>query len=162
MLNLNKIVQGIVITLGLIVSVLAVPWILESSTGAIGPAILIIGFACACVALVRPRAACIAAFEVIYLDYFKKIAVYYGEVSELTIIQVLVVGMVTMLCVYLGVIIQFILGRTALRDADFLLLGGTGVVALATFAVVYAQSRSVAQAGQMAVNLTIYARVWLS
>lgn len=158
MLNLNKIVQGIVITLGLIVSVLAVPWILESSTGAIGPAILIIGFACACVALVRPRAGLyIAAFEVIYLDYFKKIAVYYGEVSELTIIQVLVVGMVTMLCVYLGVIIQFILGRTALRGADFLLLGGTGVVALATFAVVYAQSRSVAQAGQMAVNLTIYA-----
>jgi hypothetical protein len=158
MINLNKIVQGIVIAVGLIFSVLAVPWILESSTGAIGPAVLIIGFACACIALVRPRVGLyVAAFEVIYLDYFKKIAVYYGEVSELTIIQVLVVGMVTILCVYLGVIIQFILGRTALRGTDFFLLGGMGALTLVTFAVMYAQSRSVAQAGQMAVNLSIYA-----
>jgi hypothetical protein len=157
-INHHKIVQGIVITLGLIFCVLAVPWILESSTGAIGPAILVIGFAGACLALVRPRVGLyIAAFEVIYLDYFKKIAVYYGEVSELTIIQVLVVGMITILCVYLGVLIQFILGRAALRGVDFFLFGGMGVLALAAFAVMYAQSRSVVQAGQMAVNLSIYA-----
>jgi len=158
MINPNKIVQGTAVTFGLIFSVFAVPWILESSTGAVGPTIVIVGFACSCVALMRPRTGLyIAAFEVIYLDYFKKIAVYYGEVSELTIIQVLVVGMVTILCVYLGVIIQFILGRTALRAADFFLFGGMAVLALATFAVVYAQSRSMAQAGQMAVNLSIYA-----
>lgn len=158
MIDLNRIVQGIIITVGLILSVLAVPWILESSTGAIGPAILIVGFAGACIALVRPRAGLyLAAFEVIYLDYFKKLAVYYGEVSEFTIIQVLVVGMVTILCVYLGVVIQFILGRTVLRGIDFVLFGGMGVLALAAFAVVYAQSRSIAQAGQLAVNLSIYA-----
>jgi hypothetical protein len=158
MINPNKIIQGFAITFGLIFSVLAVPWILESSTGAIGPAILILGFGCACVTLARPRAGLyIAAFEVIYLDYFKKIAVYYGEVSELTIIQVLVVGMATILCVYLGVIIQFVLGRAALRGADFLLFGGMGVLTCITFAVAFAQSRSVFQAGQMAVNLSIYA-----
>ncbi len=158
MIDLNRIVQGIVITIGLILSVLAVPWILESSTGAIGPAILIVGFAGACIALVRPRAGLyLAAFEVIYLDYFKKLAVYYGEVSELTIMQVLVVGMVTILCVYLGVLIQFILGRTTLRSTDFLLFGGMGILTVATFAVVFAQSRSIAQAGQLAINLSIYA-----
>ncbi len=158
MIDLNRIVQGIVITSGLILSVLAVPWILESSTGGIGPAILIVGFAGACIALVRPRAGLyLAAFEVIYLDYFKKLAVYFGEVSELTIMQVLVVGMVTILSVYLGVIIQFILGRTTLRGTDFLLFGGMGVLTVATFAVMFAQSRSIAQAGQLAVNLSIYA-----
>jgi hypothetical protein len=65
--------------------------------------------------------------------------------------------MVTILCVYLGVLIQFILGRTTLRSTDFLLFGGMGILTVATFAVVFAQSRSIAQAGQLAVNLSIYA-----
>lgn len=158
MINISIVIRFVVATLGILAPLVAVPWMLRSSSGAVGPLILIVGAGCAVLALINPRIGLyIAAFLVIYLDYFKKIAVYYGEVSMLTIIQVLSVSMVTIGAVYAGVILQAALKRIYLRPMDFLLFAGMAAFSLIAFVISYAGTRSVAQAGQFAANLSIYA-----
>ncbi len=156
--NISVFIRIAVTVLGVIAPLIAVPWMLQSSTGAVGPLILLLGAASAITALLNPKVGLyLAAFQVIYLDYFKKLAVYYGEVSQLTIIQVLVVTLCTMICVYLGLIVRAAVGKTHLGRNDYLLFTGIAVFALIAFVVTFAEMRSVAAAGQVAVNISIYA-----
>ena len=158
MVDSNKITHWLVALLGMAFSVTIVPYILNSSTGVVAPAILLFGVGLAFLAAIRPKIGLyLATFEVIYLDYFKKLAVYYGEATERTIIQVLVVSMATILCVYLGLVIQYILGKVTFRKLDFLLFAGITLLGAVTFFYGKQQFGSTSAAGQTAVNLTIYA-----
>ena len=108
--------------------------------------------------LIKPKAGLyIAAFQVIYLDYFKKIAVYYGEVSQITIIQVLIVSLLTITMVYGGIFARVAVGRAVLSRYEYLLFAAMVGLASIAFMVAFAETKSIASAGQVAVNLSIFA-----
>lgn len=158
LLNPSIVIRILVITLGVIAPLVMVPWMLDSRTGAVGPMILFVGAVCAIAAVVKPKLGLyLAAFQVIYLDYFKKIAVYYGEVSQLTIIQVLVVSLVTITAVYLGIVVQATMQKTTLSRNDYILFAGMGALTFGTFVLSYAETKSLATAAQVAVNISIFA-----
>jgi hypothetical protein len=142
---------------GIVLPLLVVPWFLQSNSGGVAPLVLLLGLGTSFFALVNPRAGLyVAAVQVIYLDYIKKLAVYFGEVSHEAIIQVLIVNMACIGFVYIGLIVRASVGKIVLQTKDYMIFGGMILLSLVAFVVSFAQMKSVAHAGQMAVNLTIY------
>lgn len=123
--NTNAIIRLLVLLGGLVMTLAILYLVLESkSTGAVAALIFVVGAVGAITAVINPRfGLAIVIVEGVFLDFFKKVAVTYGEPTLLTVIQVLVVSLLTLSCVYLGIFLRMLLKVIPVRASDIILFG---------------------------------------
>lgn len=154
---MNQVIPRILlVALLLVIGVVLVPPILTNRTGGVSAVIILIGILTSVTALRSPKIGIyLALTEVLFLDYFKKVAVNYGAISHLTIIQVLAVSMATIGCVYLSIAISALFGKIKLTKTDYFL--GFSVVAIIGFLFIGSGDKGgLASRVQFAVNSGIY------
>ena len=108
------------------------------------------------VCLLNPKAGLwIVTIEAFYVDYVKKVAVYYGEVSMSTITDVMVIVMIALVATCLGRLLQLLLktGKPASRPEIMLYLLGAFIAAAVFFSK---RDFGFASAVQQAFNTGVY------
>lgn len=86
--------------------------VLNNETGGLAGATKYLGGMLAISCLVYPKSALwIIPIESFYLDFYKKLAVYYGEARMITVMEVLAVGMLAVGCTYVGLLVQWAMRR---------------------------------------------------
>ncbi|HEY5750689.1 MAG TPA: hypothetical protein VIU12_31720 [Chryseolinea sp.] len=141
---------------GCLLSVFLIYQILYSRTGGVAMLIACLGVAGAVAAVVNPKTGLyLAAISTAYVDFGKQVAVYYGEVSQLTIIQVLMVSIACLGGTYLGIFFRAVVfRRLKLRRSDVALFG----IAAGICAILFGLNREagVAAAAQLAINTGLF------
>ncbi len=146
-----------VATAVLLVVVYLTSLIIENDTGSLSATVRTVGVCLAIWALVQPKFGLyIVTIEAFSLDFLKKLAVYYGTVSSMTIIEVLVVGMLAVLATVVGILIQSVCFRQyKLRLAQWVVVVVTILVTAALFLAMLTK-QGMAKAGEDAFNSGFY------
>ncbi|HEY5749076.1 MAG TPA: hypothetical protein VIU12_23570 [Chryseolinea sp.] len=152
----NSIAKLLTAIVGCLLSVFLIYQILYSRTGGVAMLITCMGIAGAITAIVNPKAGLyLTAASTAYVDFGKQVAVYYGEVSPLTIIQVLLVSIACLGGTYLGIFFRAVVFRTLkLQRSDVALFGLAGVVCAILFAL--NRDSGTATAAQLAINAGLF------
>lgn len=86
--------------------------IVQNQTGGISALVRFIGIGLAIWALVNPKAGLyIVTIEAFSLDFVKKLAVYYGSASTMTIMEVLIVGILAVVATITGFVLRSVAFR---------------------------------------------------
>lgn len=155
-MHANSIAKLFIVIVGCLASVFLTCQILYSRTGGVAMLITCLGIAAAIAAVVNPKTGLyLTAISTAYVDFGKQIAVYYGEVSQLTIIQVLMVALACLGGTYLGIFFRAVVFRTLkLRHSDVALFG----VGAAICAILFVLNRDSGMTGaaQIAINTGLF------
>lgn len=152
----NKILPILVIFMGLFMALNLMLGASSTQTSPISHIVKWIGLGLAVFAFVKPKVGLyLVAVEAFTTDLVKKIAVYYGNASTLTIIEVMYVVMVALLATYAGRLVQSIFGigrKPSKIEWAFYIVG-----MLIAFAVFFAKRHNgFVSAGQSAFNSGVY------
>lgn len=142
---------------GCLLSMLLTYQILYSPTGGVAMLISSLGATAVMAAIINPRTGLyLTAFSTVYLEFGKKLAVYYGEVSPRTLIQVLMVSIACLAGTYLGIFFRAFIFRTiTLQRSNILLFLLTGAITGMLFVSARGDG-GVTGAAQIAINGGLY------
>ncbi|HEY5748466.1 MAG TPA: hypothetical protein VIU12_20490 [Chryseolinea sp.] len=152
----NSIAKLFTAIVGCLLSVFLIYQILYSRTGGVAMLITCVGIAGAIAAVVNPKTGLyLTAISTAYVDFGKQVAVYYGEVSQLTIIQVLLVSIACLGGTYLGIFFRAVVFRTLkLQRSDVALFGLTAGICAILFGL--NRHSGTAMAAQLAINAGLF------
>ncbi|QQL45626.1 hypothetical protein [Sulfuriroseicoccus oceanibius] len=132
---MNKGLMQILVAGGaLFVAVLLMMGAVESSTSAVAYVVKYLGAGLAVLAMLKPRwGLFIVAGEAFTVDFLKKVAVYYGSPSMMTIIEVMVVVMLALVGAILGTLLGAVRSKELVigKQGWMFLLGGLVIAGLA-------------------------------
>jgi hypothetical protein len=154
----SKTIQSVIVfSLGIIMAMFLVSGAFTTNTSSISYLIKYLGIALAIVCFIKPRwGIYIVISEAFLTDYLKKIAVYYGNESMQTIIEVMAVVMAALLATYIGRVLSAIISRdNSLSKVELSFYFFGALFAIAAFASSF-QSIGAVGAGQKAFNSGVY------
>lgn len=126
----------IISTVLVLLAIILVPTMFNNTTGGISGVIKVIGIGGALITFLRPTFGIyLIALETCYLDYFKKLGTYHGMASQLTVIEILSMSMLTIGMLWAAMIIRIALSGFKLRRAQWNLLIGVVLVAVMLLAI---------------------------
>ncbi len=121
----------VIIIIGLIVAAFFVPTVLLNDTGGISGLIKVIGIGGALLTFIRPKIGIyLITMETCYADFFKKLATYYGIPSQLTVIEILSMSMLTIGALWTSIIVFVPLSKYKIQKPQVLLFVGILLYAL--------------------------------
>jgi len=133
-MNQNKFILVIIMSVGLLIAVFIGIYLPTNSTGSLAGFVKVIGFGCIVMALVNPRLGfSILVVQGAYFDLLKRLAVYFGRDSFQTVIEILIVPMLTLLACAIGGIVRSVMQKGSLSKRDAILFGIVGFAAVIIF-----------------------------
>lgn len=157
-MNANAFIKILIISVGLVVAVVLLQGALDARTSSISYLVMWGGVALACYSFIKPRAGLfIVTGEAFLTDYIKKVAVFYGNVSLQTIIEVMGVVMLALVATLAGRLTQL-----AFRSGKKLSLIEVLFYAVAfvvAFVIMLKGNGGFANRGQQAFNVGLYIAV---
>lgn len=154
-MNPKSIFPIVLVGFGLVAAFYLMTGALSASTSSISYLVRWGGIGLAVMAFLRPKLGLyIVTAEAFSTDYIKKVAVYYGNTSTLTIMEVMVVVMLALVATFAGRLAQLAMGggkKTSVEEWAFYLIGF--LVAMAVF---LKTDGGMLSAGQQAFNIGVY------
>ena len=119
-----------------ILALIFIQSVFTNTTGGVSGLIKIVGVGGAILTFFKPRIGIyIITVETCYLDYFKKLGTYHGTASQLTVIEILSMSMLTIGMLWLSMILTVGFTRFKLNRTQWNLIIGIVIVAVMLIAI---------------------------
>ena len=147
----KSIVSALIVFATLVIGVFMAISVSTNAAGGIAAMVPLITVLLTILALANPRAGIFGlATLVIWVDEFKRLAVYFGGASSMTVVQTLAMPFIILAALNLGFILNIMFGKVKLDKIGFIIYGLAGVIGAAIFGTMDA---SVVERGQRAANI---------
>ncbi len=114
---------AVILAVGLIIAIFLGIYLPTNRSGSFAAFVKVVGVCCVVLAVVNPRLGLnILVVQGAYFDLLKRLAVYFGSASFLTVVEILVIPMLTLAACATGGVVRTFLQKGHLERREFLLL----------------------------------------